>query len=289
MLPRLLSIVVVLFWGASMAWLCAVVWAPPESRMARVDPREVYKVFFEWNESTNMTLLENGVRRGQITIAGGSGEDPDAGRFLNSLSVSGMLESLENTSDGGTPEIDLFWRGLLDFSEDLLLQTGDFSVRVPRQQLTAHFSMGRKETPVGEPAADREGSSTGNFDYAARAMMRQQLIFDFDSKRGQGAALPLHMLSMQSLPGLPPIDPSAIRFETEARMGKFSFGGRDLRAYLLILTTAESGESVRIFLSEVGEPLRIETDYGFEAVSEMLVPLDAYTAGRKSVKEKEHD
>jgi len=36
-------------------------------------------------------------------------------------------------------------------------------------------------------------------------------------------------------------------------------------------------------LSEVGEPLRIETDFGVEAVSEILVPLDAY------LKRKEKD
>jgi hypothetical protein len=33
---------------------------------------------------------------------------------------------------------------------------------------------------------------------------------------------------------------------------------------------------VRAYLSEVGEPLKIESDLGFEAVSEILVPLDAY-------------
>ena len=79
MLLRIVPIFIVTFWLASVAWLCAVVWAPPESRMAQVDPRQVYDVFFAWNESTNMTLLDNGMRRGQITIAGSSGDDLETG------------------------------------------------------------------------------------------------------------------------------------------------------------------------------------------------------------------
>jgi len=86
---RLFTVFVVLFWAASVGWLCAVVWAPPESRMSRVDPREVYDTFFAWNDSTSMTLLENGARRGQLTVSGGSGVDPGA----NTLSFSGSLES----------------------------------------------------------------------------------------------------------------------------------------------------------------------------------------------------
>ena len=72
---RFFYIAILLFWLGSVGWLCAVVWAPPESRMSQVDPREIYAVFFAWNDSTIMTFLENGERKGQVTIAGGSGED----------------------------------------------------------------------------------------------------------------------------------------------------------------------------------------------------------------------
>lgn len=271
MLSRLLPVVIVLFWLASMGWLCAVIWAPPESRMAQVDAREVYSVFFNWNESTAMTLLENGVRRGQLTIAGGSGEDPDTGVFTNSLSVSGTMESRENRNEDGSPQIDLFWRGLLDFSRSLGLQAGNFSVRVPTRQLSAHFSMKRK------PDTEGVAMSEEAFDFKARAVLNQQPVFEFDSLKGAGNALPLQLLPMKSMMGIETLDPEKLEFEAEARMGKFSFGGRDLRAYLLILRRPGSEDSVRVFLSEVGEPLKLETDYGFEAISEMLVPLDAYT------------
>jgi hypothetical protein len=53
-------------------------------------------------------------------------------------------------------------------------------------------------------------------------------------------------------------------------------GGREMRAFLLTLRSDKQAQEVRIYLSEAGEPLRIESDLGFEAVSEILVPLDAY-------------
>ena len=65
---RLFSIAVVLFWMGSVGWLCAVVWAPPGSRMAKIDPREVYEVFFAWNESTTMTLLAAASATATLTL-----------------------------------------------------------------------------------------------------------------------------------------------------------------------------------------------------------------------------
>jgi hypothetical protein len=67
-----------------------------------------------------------------------------------------------------------------------------------------------------------------------------------------------------------------LRFTTDARVGNFNLGGREMRAFLLTLRSDKQAQEVRIYLSEAGEPLRIESDLGFEAVSEILVPLDAY-------------
>ncbi|MEM6280026.1 MAG: hypothetical protein AAF733_11140, partial [Verrucomicrobiota bacterium] len=128
MLPRIFTIAIIVFWLGSVGWLCAVVWAPPESRMSKVDPREVYEVFFAWNESTRMTLLENGSRRGEIAVGGLSGEDPKTGEFQNSLSLTGNIDALDPKND--FPGIDLNWRGLADFDRDIVFQSGSFSVRM---------------------------------------------------------------------------------------------------------------------------------------------------------------
>jgi hypothetical protein len=271
---RLLPLAVVLFWLFGVGWLCAVIWAPPESRMARIDPREVYEVFFAWNESTNMTLLDNGARRGQVTIAGGSGDDPDTGVYSNSLSISGMLGSANMPAYTGGVEI--FWRGVLEFSDDMKLREGDFSFRIPRRQTSIHFTLEEK-------SGERDGGEKGDLGESiplvmeARVVVNKQEIMRYKSDAGKGAAAALPMeLPMMPLLGMDSLDMADFQFEPEARMGKFSFGGRDLRTYLLTIRPQGREESLRVYLSEAGEPLRIETDFGFEAVSEILVPLDAY-------------
>lgn len=256
MLLRILTLTIVAFWVATVAWLLSVIWAPPESRMVEIDPREVYEVFFNWNESTNMTLLENGARRGQVSISGGSGIDPDTVELTRSLSVSGMLESF--LPGEGSRSIDLFWRGVIDFTEEMELHKGDFSVRVPSRQLTAHLKL------EGDP-----------LQMSARALSDRAVLFSYEGAV-EGGSLPLQVLPMASTLGLNQITPDDVALDTEARMGTFSFGGRDLRAYLLTFRRSESEGALRVYLSEAGEPLRIESDFGMEAVSEILVPLDAY-------------
>ena len=110
---RLFQIFTVLFWLASVGWLMAVVWAPMEKRMKPVEAREALNAFFQWNESTNMTLLENGARRGQVTVAGYSGFNEKEGRELNGISLSGLLES--EAKIGVSGKVDLFWRGCWNF------------------------------------------------------------------------------------------------------------------------------------------------------------------------------
>ena len=256
MLLRFLTVSIVLLWVASMGWLLSVIYAPPESRMVEIDPREVYEVFFNWNETTNMTLLESGTRRGQVSISGGSGIDPDTAEFTKSLSVSGMLESF--LQGDGERSVDLFWRGVIDFTEEMELHQGDFSVRVPGRQLTAHLKMS------GEP-----------MQISARALSNQVEMFSYEGALEDGV-MPLQLLPMASILGVNQLTAGDLALSTEARMGTFSFGGRDLRAYLLTFQRPEAEGALRVYLSEAGEPLRIESDFGMEAISEILVPLDAY-------------
>lgn len=264
---RFFYIAILLFWLGSVGWLCAVVWAPPESRMSQVDPREIYAVFFAWNDSTIMTFLENGERKGQVTIAGGSGEDGQTGEFFRILSVSGSKESYDPLSSSML--IDLFWKGSLEFDEEMQLQGSEFSVRIPRNELSAQFSM--------------EG---GSKQIVARVQMAGNEVLMYDSAAAGSPESPeellarLPMLGMLGASGLgvglEALNPATLRLTSEGRMGDFNFGGRDMRAFLLRLRSPDHDLEIRVYLSEVGEPLKVETDLGFEAISEILVPLDAY-------------
>lgn len=260
---RVIAVIITLFWLGSLCWLGMVVWAPPESRMAQVDTREVYDVFFGWNDSTTMTLLEGGRRRGVVTISGGSGEDPVTGEFTNAISISSALEN--GLSSDLVPDLQLFWKGSMEFSEAMEPGMGTLSIRIPSKQLTAHLEL--------EGATKR---------VKARAIMGKQEVFSYDSAvTGSGAAIPMQLLAVNAGPFSQLLNPGEIEWDIEARMGKFSFGGRDLRAYLLVLRVPEQNLELKIYISEAGEPLRIESDLGFEAVSEILVPLDVYRKTQK--------
>ena len=255
---RAIAVIITLFWIGSLCWLGMVVWAPPESRMAQVDTQKVYDVFFGWNDSTTMTLLEGGVRRGTLTISGGSGEDPVSGEFTNTISVSSALEN--GLSNESVPNLQLFWKGSMEFSESMEPGEGLVSIRIPSRQITGHLEF-----------------DGGTKHVKARAILGKNEIFSLDSQlEGSGAAIPAQLLAMSAGPFAQLMNPTEIKWDTEARMGEFSFGGRDLRAYLLILRVPEQDQELKIYISEAGEPLRVESGLGFEAISEILVPLDAY-------------
>jgi len=257
---RVFQLLTLVFWLGSLVWLGLTVWAPEGSRMREVDPREAIDAFFAWNETTNLTLLENGIRRGQVAISGGSGDDEETGLFLNSLSVSGTIESRDSVP--GETLVDLFWRGVVQFRRDLALHDGDFSVRIPGRRLTAHLTIEGPEGPV-----------------VARALLDGVPLFEFDSGKND-AATALANASRLPIPGvaetLTAEAASALTFDIRVRRGVHRIAGRDLRAFFVILAFPDYGQEIRAYLSEAGEPLRVETDLGFEAVSEMLVPLDAY-------------
>lgn len=268
---RLFSIAIVLFWLGSVAWLCAVVWAPPGSRMAKIDPREVYAVFFAWNDSTKMTLLENGVRRGEVTIAGGSGVEAQTGVFERFLSLSGQLDTFDERS--GAPVVDLFWKGTLTFSETMESRGGEFSVRIPSKELTAMIAY---EGPI-DGLGPASTPSSGRTPMRARVAMGGREVFAIGPDSPFDPAMAAPMLgSLASMGGVNLLDPAQLAFTTEARVGSFNLGGREMRAFLLTLRSDEQDQELRVYLSEAGEPLRIESDLGFEAVSEILVPLEAY-------------
>lgn len=255
---RILSLLIILFWLGSVGWLCTIVFAPPESRMREIDPREVTGIFFAWNEATNMTLLENGKRRGQVRIAGGSGEDPKTGMFLNSASVSTVLETYSPLDSSNM--VDLFAKGTVDFSEEMEVKNGSLSVRSPQKGLDLHLSF--------------EGSP---MEIEAVARMGERELFRLDSSMVTDTTkLPTNLIPFNDMLGLSKINPAEMKWEQKARVGKFTFGGRDMQAYLLQLRMEGQDAELRIYLSEAGEPLKVETDFGFEAVSEILVPLDAY-------------
>jgi len=321
MLRTLGTLAIVLFWLSSVAWLCATIWAPPESRMARIDPMEVYEVFFTSADSTEMALLENGRRRGDLIVSAArrlaeahetesaqpqgnpdeeSPEGPGQPGWVNAVSLNARL--IRYTGPQGDFEVDLSARIHLEFSLAMERLSTDLTLRHPEHQLVANF-----KNTIEPPRTEAE------------VLLGPQTLFSVATDGGPESLGPLLALAASGggglaglgglgttggLPGLPALPgglgallpslsgllpPSQrpdgesgenavkeLPWTVEARRGSFSFGGHSFRAYLLILRLEGREEAVRLYFSEAGEPLRIATDFGFEAVSEILVPLDAY-------------
>ena len=73
--------------------------------------------------------------------------------------------------------------------------------------------------------------------------------------------------------------------ELTGRYGSTMVAGRRMLVYQLAIRGKNSSSGnqprteVKLYLSETGEPLRIETEWGYEALAAVLVPIDLYDGG----------
>ncbi len=263
---RLFQCGIVLFWLASLGWLAATVWKTDEAGMVPVDPRRPVETFFGWNNSSQMTLLEGGVRVGQVTVAGfsdGAGEGPDAGE--GGFSLTGTLDRVVDDERGGTVRtVGVFWRSLIEFRPGFVLDEANVLFRVPERQLNVQLAVAGPEAVL-----------------TARAVMGGNTLFEYDGAASAGNAsvwdgLPplAGQMVAPMLAGLP--NPASWDWKVEAFRGRRRFAGRRLPVYLLRLSAAQSDHSLSVYFTESGEPLRIDTSFGYGALSEVLAPLSAF-------------
>jgi len=278
MIFRLTSVLIVLFWAGTTGWLIRTVWFTDEDRFEPIAAEEVMGAFFRWNDTTNLTILENGVKIGQMALGGLEGKDPRTGEVLRGLSSSGTLDEPEMETLGSASLTGLTWRLNANFAETSDLIDLETVIRVPRQNLNVRLEW------KGEPPV-----------LAARAMIGGVTIYEsghlsVDEADDRGAAalienspavaaakagaFPLPGLGGKGPEGL--ADASAWEPKIEASKGMMDAAGRGLPVYLLKIRFGNSGlgEPLRLYLSEAGEPLRIDTGWGFEAVAEVLIPVE---------------
>lgn len=274
---RLASAAIVLFWLATTTWLIRSVWFSDRAGLEPVSKEEALGAFFRWNDTTNLSILENGVKIGQLAVSGLEGVDPRTGAFSRGLSTSGTLDE-PGLESGESAELSgVSWRLNADFSDSSDLKGFQAAIRVPGQNLTIRIEM------AGEPPI-----------IAARAMMGGLVIYESGrlsvdesedvepsgeaGKRTDSASpLPALALSLMSEGGGLPGDVTAFQPKIEAGRGVMSGLARGLPVYVIEATFGQDAgfAPVRLFLSEAGEPLRIETEWGYEAVAEVLIPVES--------------
>ena len=261
---------VVFFWLFAAGWLTWSALRPERAGMLPLDPRRPLDVFFAWNESAQLTLLKDGLRIGQISVAGFDGkpnrpENPAKPGF----SVSGTVEKIITDDHGKpVPTVGLSSRNLIEFNEeDLSLHAARFQFRAPAAQLDVEASVGGREedlqvraTLAGKEIFVYNGSA------AKPPVLPNVAGFGFE-KMGTGVL-------REALDSVG--DPSQIEVETKAYRGVQRLAGRRFQVYVMEFSIAQFDQKMTVFFSESGEPLQIKTTFGYEALSEVLVPLDAY-------------
>ena len=71
-------------------------------------------------------------------------------------------------------------------------------------------------------------------------------------------------------------NPSAWEPEIEASRGTMELAGSSQVVYLVkvFLGSDRSGTPLKLYFSEAGEPWRIDTGWGYQAVAEVLIPVE---------------
>jgi hypothetical protein len=252
-------------WLGSTSWLIWEVWFPAESRFAIVDSGEVARTFFEWNESADLVLLESGRRIGSMKISGSSGEDRDTGLYEEGFS---MVVSLDPIAAGKrAPFSRAFLTGNLEFGPERKVKEGQLSLRLPARGLNGQLKID------GEPLQLKVQLKVGELTvYETEGPLIIEPV--------AATARPTPLQLPENLPfGLSQaaegIRDGIVEWKPEisARRGKTRLAGRSMPVYLLTLASPDRYE-LKVWLTEIGEPLRIETGWGLEAVAEVLAPIE---------------
>ena len=280
MLPRLLAALVVLFWIGSTGWLVQSIWFESETRFEPVDPEEALGAFFRWNDQSTLEILDNGRRLGPMYVGGFEGIDPRTGEFSRGLSTQGNMDGGRQGANLGDREnlVGTNWRMTAEFDEETRLKSFQAVLRVPRQELDVRMELD------GDPA-----------ELATRVTMAGVVLLEVgelsidEEGRGSSGGRKASPTASSQVPVLPPAaaagwlpggalltDEDAWRPKLEASRGVMKVAGSDQVVYLVKVKFGEDETTppLRLYFSEAGEPWRIDTGWGFEAVAEVLIPVE---------------
>ena len=272
MLVRVASTLIVVFWLGTTGWLLKTLYFSEEDRFEPIAVEEAIGTFFRSNDTTNLTVLENGVKIGQMVVGGLEGVDPRTRKMTRGLTSSGTLDEPESSALNG-----FTWRLNANFSDSNEPKDLEATLRLPQQDLNLHFELNGDPPQVGARVTIGEATIFETGELSADDLGEAL------SGKGNGmssrSANPIPML----LPGLSSpagksilADANSMMPKLEASKGFLEVAGRPLPVFLLKIRFGDGtmGEPIRLYLSEAGEPLRIDTGWGFEAVAEVLIPVE---------------
>lgn len=274
MLIRILQIGIVAFWLSTVVWLVRDIRKENNFLLAETNVDFVLDTLYNWSDSARLDLFENGESVGGIDISASKDiTDPD--NAPRNISITGRISGLKREEK--TKSV----RGRASFTlnKDREMITTEISI----EEVSANGMSFFVRMDDLNPGTSEDGAAihllVENGDLT---------MFEFDgttSELTQGfsggpgmfpgmAFLPAMPFSMEAVDGEPSGGlASAANFfqDLEAFQGTKDFDGRPLSVFMLQKTFSKN-QSLRLYLTEAGEPLKFETDIGFEAISDILVP-----------------
>ncbi|NOY00513.1 MAG: hypothetical protein GXP30_12370 [Verrucomicrobia bacterium] len=279
------QIVVIGFWAATTSVLVKRTWFSDESRMAEVPPEKILGMFFAWTEGVDLTILKEGQRIGQMSLSTqekkrGVGKNEDEQGSLREISMSGSLDRFSPTGEDAEKstsvrEKEFHWRGMLAVTDELNFTKGDFVLRMPKLGLGAQVGFDHKAETI---LLNVRSGSKVLIDYRGKPTGLKEL----PELGWLGSLLPL-----ESLLGGKGVSEGMMKAwapEISGRYGSALVAGRRMMVYQLVIRGANSGgkpgSEVKLYLSETGEPLMLDTAWGYQALAAILVPVEGDEGSR---------
>ena len=279
-----LQIAVIAFWAVTTSILVKRSWFSEESGMVKVGPEKVFEMFFAWTEGAELTILKDGRRVGQMSLSAqveknSSTDDGEAGEVKREISVAGSLQELSSQGKGEKQNRDeeIYWRGVMAMDDGLIFPKGDFVLRMPNAGVGIQFGF---DQPANTIALIVRSGSERLINYHGNPAGLTKL-----PKLGWlGRFLPLD--SLLGSQGLSEGMLETWAPEIDGRFGNVTIAGRRMLVYQLIFrrksSRGKAGTETKLYLSETGEPLMIQTGWGYEALADVLVPLEVYEESYKA-------
>lgn len=275
-----IQIAVIAFWAVTVLLLLKRSYFSDEASMAAVEPEKVFEMFFAWAEGAEFAILKDGRRIGQMSLSGQVGKAASAagGGELREISLAGSLDA-DGVGGGqasavGKRSEGTYWRGLVAVADGLTFPSGEFVLRMPQAGLGAQLAF---DQPAGTISVNLRSGGEELFHYQGSA----KGLADLPELGWVGQWLPLEALLGGG--GLPGGAMKAWVPGIAGRYGAAKVAGRRMMVYQLVVKSGRAGSKpegeTKLYLSETGEPLMITTPWGYEALAEVLAPIEMYEGG----------
>ncbi|MFK5923753.1 MAG: hypothetical protein QM496_16365 [Verrucomicrobiota bacterium] len=273
------KLAVIAFWLVTIGVLVKRHFFSDESQMVRVPPDKVFEMFFAWTEGAELTILKDGLRIGHMSLSTQSATDSSdaevGSKSLRGISVAGSVDSFSTGGAASAAAINsdrgVSWRGAVDLDDELNFPRGNFVLRMPDLDMGAQAGFDQPENKISLSVRSK-GQSLFQYEGAPAGLSKLPEL------GWMGRLLPLD--SLLSDGGLEKSGLESWAPEISGRYGSALVAGRRMLVYQLLIkgrtSKNKTDADVTLSLSETGEPLMIQTAWGYEALAEVLVPLEVY-------------